>query len=146
MRRALTALQRGSSRLRPTAQAEEAWSDAARRLNGRHASASAQPVQHASTLSAASPAQHLHCRGFAADAISRELASLPRPLPRPRRLGPPLGRVALPGHGQGSVNAAMAEAPEQYTVLPSPITAPYPKVLQFSIEVLLFCAIVQWTR
>jgi len=129
MRRALTALQRGSSRLRTTAQAEEAWFDAARWLSGCYASVSAQPAQQASSVSAASIAQHQPRRGFAADALSRALAPLPRPLPRPRRLGPPLGRVALPGHGQGSVNAAMAEAPEQYTVLPSPIIAPYPKVL-----------------
>ena len=134
MRRTFTALQRASSRLPPTLHTAEAWSDAARRLSGCHASVSAQPAQQASTGSAARIAQHQPRRGFAADALSGAAAPLPRPLPRPRRLGPPLGRVALPGHGQGSVNAAMAEAPEQYTLLPSPITAPYPKVPDYLSE------------
>ena len=128
MRRTLVALQLTSARLQAGPTACNARSIAAWQGCMRQASADARPPQTVSSGSCGT-AQRSPSRGFAAHAAAdRPQEPLPRPLPRPRRLGPPLGRAALPGHGQGSVNAAMAEAPPQYTVLPSPITAPYPKV------------------
>ena len=127
MRRALAALQRTPTRLQAAPATSGVCSNAAWQPCGPQASSAAQAAQTNSCVCGI--AQSLHLRGFAAHAAADRLAvPAPRPLPRPRRLGPPLGRAALPGHGQGSVNAAMAEAPPQYTVLLSTITAPYPKV------------------
>ena len=68
-------------------------------------------------------------RGFAAEATAQETEPpQPQAAERALRNFPSLGRAALPGRGRGNVNAAMEEAPEQYTVLPGAITERYPKV------------------
>lgn len=67
-------------------------------------------------------------RGFAAESSAQATDAAPAQFAeRALRNFPSLGRAALPGRGRGNVNAAMEEAPEQYTVLANPITERYPK-------------------
>ena len=68
-------------------------------------------------------------RGFAADCTAQSADAVQSAIAeKALRNFPSLGRAALPGRGRGNVNAAMEVAPEQFTVLTTPISERYPKV------------------
>lgn len=127
MRRAAAALRLLPRALQSSAQDTFAASCIAPRQWSHHqAGFSGRAPQRTPPFDSEPSAPH---RGFAAETTAQATdAAQSDAAERALRNFPSLGRAALPGRGRGNVNAAMEEAPEQYTVLPGVITERYPKV------------------
>ena len=127
MRRAVTALRllQQAAQTPAARDAPTAVYTSLRRCSHEQASVSGRTCTYSALYSTVSGSAG---RGFASDAAapaqSQQLPSKKQSVYK----FPSLGRAALPGRGQGSVNVALEEAPPQYTVLPDPITERYPKV------------------